>query len=496
MLDRLRRLPLWAIFLLSLAGCWLLRVWFPLYLHYASAPLPDVRRLSPTLAAGLAYGAVLCALFGLHALAHERVRQRLPHRPLVTILLGALLLAQPLITTFPINATDLYRYVIRGRVSSIYGHNPYETPPDAFPDDPYLPLAGEWAGETTPYGPLWELLAAAVTGAAPGNLWLNLLSFKIILTLAFLLTGALLWWTLAADPDRPERATNAGRLLLWAWNPALLLIFVVDGHNDALMLFWLVLGWYLVRRRWPTLGFLTATLAALTKPIALLALPFLFVAAWRSAARVNSGALSFRVARFTPLLYHSQIWFAMGAIAGSALLTTLAFLPFGSPLELIGRLLREATEFAGFSPATLLILLTQRLEWSITTTQISLVMTGLFGLAALWLGWLALCGRSAWRGVADIFTVYVWQALAFRIWYAAWPLVGALLDDDSRAGRRRRRASLWFLFTTQLSVIIYGHMWQFLLGRDFLWSHLIGVPFAFGLPWLLAGWQTRREERL
>lgn len=496
MLYRLRQLPLWAIFLLSLAGCWLLRAWFPFYPFHTRAPLPDVRYFSPTLAAGLGYGGLLCGLFGLHTLAHERVRQRLPRRPLLTILFGALLLVLPLLTTFPINATDLYRYTIRGRVTSVYGQNPYETPPDAFPNDPYLPLAGEWAGETTPYGPVWELIAAAITAAAPGNLWLNLLTFKVIVALAFLLTGALLWWTLAADPDRAAPAANAGRLLLWAWNPALLLIFVVDGHNDAVMLFWLVLGWYLVRRRWPTLGFWIATLGALTKPIGLLALPFLFVAAWRSAAHVNSRALSFRLAGFAPLLYASQIGFALAAAAGSALLAALVFLPFGSPLELIGRLLREATEFAGFSPATLLLLLGQRLEWSVTPAQVSLIMTGLFGLAALWLGWLAICGRAAWRGIADIFLVYVWQALAFRIWYTVWPLAGLLLDDDSRAARLRRRAGLWFLFTAQFSVIIYGHVWQFLLGRDFLWSHLIGVPFTFGLPWLLAGWQTRREEVL
>lgn len=493
MLDRLRRLPLWVIFLLSLAGYWLLRWWFPFYPHHASAPLLDVRSFSPTLAAGLGYGALLCGLFGLHALAHERVRQHLPRRPLLTILFGSLLFALPLLTTFPINATDLYRYVIRGRVQSAYGQNPYEMPPSAFPDDPYLPLAGEWAGETTPYGPVWELIAGAVTGAAPGNLWLNLLSFKAILTLAFLLTGALLWWTLAAGPDRPPPATNAGRLLLWAWNPALLLIFVVDGHNDALMLFWLVLGWYLVRQRWSTLGFLIAVLGALTKPIGLLALPFLFLAAWQNAARANSRVLSFRLAGLTPLLYGSQIRFALAAAVGSGLLVTLAFFPFGSPLELIGRLLREATEFAGFSPATLLFLLAQRLEWPVTTAQISLVTTVLFGLAAMWLGWLALCGRATCRSIADIFTVYVWQALAFRIWYAAWPLAGLLLDDDSRTSRRRLRAGLWFLFTTQFSVIIYGHVWQFLLGHDFLWSHLIGIPFTFGLPWLLAGWQTRRE---
>lgn len=496
MQSRLRQIPLSVLFSSSLAGYVLLRLWFPFHRYYLTVPLRDVRGFTPSLAAGLAYAALLSALFGLHGLAYARVRRDPPRRPFLMIMLGSLLLAVPLLTTYPINATDLYRYAIRGRVSSVYGQSPFVSPPDAFAQDPYLPLAGEWAGETSPYGPLWEGAASVVTGVAPADFWLNLLSFKVLAALAFWLMGVLLWRILVTDPDRLSRAENAGTLLLWAWNPALLLIFIVDGHNDALMLLWLLLGWWFIRRRRPTIGFWVAVLAVLTKPIALLALPFLFLAAWRNAARVNSHSLSPRLGPFAPLVYVSQLAFVLAALGGGAALVTLAFLPFGSPLQLAGRLLREATTFAGFSPATLLILLMERLGWSLTVTQVSRLTTVLFTLAGAWLGWLALRGRATPRSIADAFIAYVWQALAFRIWYAAWPLIWLLVDDDDEVARRRRRVGLWFLFTTQLSVVIYGHVWQYLLAREFLWAHLVGVPFVFGLPWLATRDWRGRGKRL
>jgi hypothetical protein len=48
------------------------------------------------------------------------------------------------------------------------------------------------------------------------------------------------------------------------------------------------------------------------------------------------------------------------------------------------------------------------------------------------------------------------------------------------------QAGLLFLLTTQLSVLIYGHLRVYALGGDHFPAHLIGVPFTFGLPLLLA----------
>ena len=66
------------------------------------------------------------------------------------------------------------------------------------------------------------------------------------------------------------------------------------------------------------------------------------------------------------------------------------------------------------------------------------------------------------RSTADIFFAYLLQALNFRIWYAAWPFPWLLLDagtgPQTLPARYRLRYGLWFLLTSQLSVILYGHV--------------------------------------
>jgi hypothetical protein len=130
----------------------------------------------------------------------------------------------------------------------------------------------------------------------------------------------------------------------------------------------------------------------------------------------------------------------------------------------------------------------------------------LFALFVFWLLWLAWRGRSSMRGAADVFLGYVAGALSFRVWYAVWPFPWLLLDAGSEAGDSdgreasraayRLRVGLWFLLTAQLSVVVYGHLRVFALGGDQAVAHLIGVPFVFVLPWLLALLPARLSRRV
>ena len=463
------RCPLWLTAGLSFLGYLLLAVWFPLQPHFNVYPLADIRDFTPSSGEGLAYGLLLMALFGLYALAYQRARRMAGPPQARMILLAAALFCLPLLFTFPINATDVYRYVIRGRISSVYGENPYEFPPAAFPDDPFLPLAGEWAGETSPYGPVWELLATAVTSGTQDNLLAGLLAFKLAGLVAFIASGALIWFNLSGVP----RQQRSGYTILWAWNPALLLTFVGGAHNDAFMIFWLLLGWGMMRRYGAAPGFLVMLLAPLTKPVALLPLPLFFTAGWRGLIR-----------------WPKRLAFLLATAAGGIGLLFLTFLPFGSPLDLAVRLLREATNNPGFSVSTLILLLFVRLNRPPPLAYMALPGSLLLGGLALWLVWRTWRGRSPARGAADIFAGYIAQALAFRLWYSVWPFPWLLLDrtGDREDGRLpyRLKVGLWFLLTAQLSVLIYGHGRVFLMGGDHFPAHLLGVPFTFGLPFLLA----------
>lgn len=459
---------LWPGLLVGALGGGLLALWFPLWPHVGRVPPADLRTFAPTLLAGLLYVLLLLTLHAVYLSAVGRVGRRALSLP--AVLLGGLLLGLPLLLAYPINATDVYRYLIRGRVAAVYGQSPFVSPPAAFIGDPFLPLAGEWAGETSPYGPLWELVATGIANVSGDNLLLGVMLFKL-LALGCLLAGAAVIW--AVIGERPGRAVAAA---LWAWNPALLLTFAMNGHNDALMLLWLLLGYLVMRRGRPGPGFLLLCLAALTKPVAALALPVFFIAAWRGLPDGRARAR-----------------FALVTIGGAAALTWLAFLPWAAPgrfwqtpFELIGRLLREATDSGGFSPAVwLYFALGQR----VPIESIGAVLRGLFVALVGWVLWRGWRGRPAVRGAADMAFGYLAQALSFRIWYAVWPFPWLLLDEShDAAAAYRLRVGLWFLLLAQLSVVFYGHLRVAVWGGDHVPAHLIGVPLVFGLPWLLARW--------
>jgi hypothetical protein len=469
----MRRPPLWLLVLPSLVGYIAIALIFPLSPDLNRPPLPDIFDFTPSLGAGLAYTALIGALFVFYWLAYRRVRHQ--PVPLAVILSVAVVFCVPLIAAFPYNSTDVYRYFIRARVLVVHGQSPFVAPPSAFPGDPFVPLAGEWATATSPYGPLWELVAAGITLIRPQNLQVTLILFKTLASALQLAIGAVIWANLGGDLAPSERC---GRALLWAWNPALLLISAVNAHNDTLMLFWLVLGWWLFRRR-PLGGLLVLALAPLTKPIALLALPFFYVAALRRAEDSRSRLRLLVVA------------------GGSLGLALLSFLPFallsGQPgsslVDLVQRLVTEAGEGGGFSPTALLVLLVRYAGGNLSVRWVTGAASLLFGIFFFWLIWWAARGRSPLRSVADGLAGYLAQAFKFRIWYAAWPFPWLLLDSTD--GRSRLTAGVWFLLTTQLSVFVYSHLWRLYFYPDHVWTHVIGVPFTFLLPLLVAHTQRR-----
>jgi hypothetical protein len=481
LLNRLDRYPLSLWVVLSLAGYALLAFWFPLLPHYDDVPLADVRSLAPSLAGGLAYALLLCLLFAFFAIAYRRVRSG-RERPRILGLVGAsLLFALPLLLVYPINANDLYRYVIRGRIQSVYSESPFVVPPDGFPDDPFLPLAGEWAGATSPYGPLWELAASGITRVGGDSLLFGLLAFKLLGLLAFTGSAVLLWFIFSPTDKRGEEesanaaSARAANVLLWVWNPALLLIFVVDGHNDALMIFCLLLGFYFMQRDHAAPGFLLMLLGPLVKPIGLLALPLFFITVWRARPSVSA-----------------RLRFLVVILVGGMLLVLITFLPFGDPWQLAQRLIQEAATMASFSPTATLILASHALDFDLALTfrRVAGFATLLFLCLVLWLLWKTWRGRSAVRGTADIYFGYLLQALNFRIWYAAWPFPWLLLDAGT--GRQKPGAAfrlgygLWFLLASQLSVVLYGHIRVYLLDGSQLFAHILGMILVFVLPFILA----------
>lgn len=489
-----RRIPLWVVILASGVGYWVLYAWFPLLPNVDRVPAADIRTFLPAYRQGLLYGLLIVTLYGLYVLAFwkvwagsERDRQANdgrhragPRESLAVVLLIAAMLAAPLLLTYSVNSTDLFRYVISGRITSVYESSPFEMTRDSFASDPYLPLAGEWASETTPYGPAWEGIAAAVTTVAGGELATSIILFKLVGLLAHIGCAALIWGLLSSLA--PERRTAF--TILWAWNPALLLTFVMGAHNDSLMLFWLLLGLLFLQRKAYVTGVWVMALAVLTKPVAALALPFFLVAVLRDLPD-----------------WPSRLRYLLLAGGGALAIGWLSFLPWSgpdsvlfTPLRLGLRLVQEATAFAGFSVAVAGWFRLEAAGVDVPLDTLGLIARAVFLLFLAWLLWQCWRGRSALWAAANVFLGYLYQALSFRIWYATWPFPFLLLDaarpEATDRQAYRLHVGLWFLLLSQISVVVYGHVrvWQY----DGLQppAHYLGVTLVFVLPWLLA-WVSR-----
>jgi hypothetical protein len=171
----------------------------------------------------------------------------------------------------------------------------------------------------------------------------------------------------------------------------------------------------------------------------------------------------------------------------------LAFLPFGSPMPLLQRLIDESQSGALFSPVAFLFWLGETNDRPVSIPNLGRGASLILSAAALLLFWLTWRGRSVIRGAADIFAAYLFTALRFRIWYTTWLFPWLVLDPQSHS---RLYTGLWLLLLSQLSVIHYGHLRIAWLGEDMLLAHFIAIPLIFGLPLaigLVSNWLARRK---
>jgi hypothetical protein len=160
---------------------------------------------------------------------------RLPARWVIAAILAAhaiFLLAPPLALT------DLFNYVNYGRMEVVHNLNPYTTIPILEPHSDPSFLLSNWHQLLSPYGPLFTLLTFVVVplGVA-GSFW----ALKGILVAASLATIFLVWKSarlLGRDP--------LAAIALVGLNPIVLVWGLGGDHNDFLMMFFIVLGFYLL----------------------------------------------------------------------------------------------------------------------------------------------------------------------------------------------------------------------------------------------------------
>src|SRR5277367_1906247 len=140
----------------------------------------------------------------------------------------------------PLALTDIFNYINYGRMEIVHHLNPYTTIPILEPhNDPSYTLSN-WHQLLSPYGPLFTILTFAVVpiGVA-ASFWV----LKGLLAVTSLATIFLVWKCarlLGRDP--------VAAIVLVGLNPVVLVWGLGGDHNDFLMVFFIMLGFYLLLR--------------------------------------------------------------------------------------------------------------------------------------------------------------------------------------------------------------------------------------------------------
>ncbi len=183
------------------------------------------------------FSGAIVVMYGCYVLLVRTHAARLPARWLIGAIgvVYAIFLMSP-----PLALTDLFNYVNYARMEVEHGLNPYATIPVLEPHSDPSFLLSNWHQLLSPYGPLFTLLTCAVV---PLGLAASFWALKTILVLTSLAT-IMLVWKCAQLLGRDPRVAIA----LVALNPIVLVWGVGGDHNDCLMVFCIMLGFYLLLR--------------------------------------------------------------------------------------------------------------------------------------------------------------------------------------------------------------------------------------------------------
>ena len=138
----------------------------------------------------------------------------------------------------PLALTDMFNYINYGRMEVVHNLNPYTTIPVLEPhNDPSYALSN-WHELLSPYGPLFTLLTFAVV---PLGVAASFWALKGILVAASLAIIVLVWKCARLLGREP-----VGAIVLVGLNPIVLVWGLGAGHNDFLMILFIMVGFYLL----------------------------------------------------------------------------------------------------------------------------------------------------------------------------------------------------------------------------------------------------------
>jgi Gpi18-like mannosyltransferase len=193
--------------------------------------------------------------------------RRREDKGLFSILSFTLLLCFLLTVIPPLVSKDVYSNIFYAKIAARYGSNPYIITPQRFASDQLMAYVSlNWKNTAIVYGPLHTYLSIFMNLVAGHGITANIYVFKGAMAIFHLINTLLVWGILAyLAPGRQRFGT-----MIYAWNPLALIIGVGGGHNDLMMMtFVLIALFFLVRgKKWP--GYVFLCLSVMVKYITII----------------------------------------------------------------------------------------------------------------------------------------------------------------------------------------------------------------------------------
>ncbi len=372
---------------------------------------------------------------------------------------------------YPTNAIDVYIYAARSRLLSEYGENPNAVQPAAFWDlDPYMRFASEeWADNLSPYGPLWNQLAAPITWLGGDSIGAAVVGFKLLGVASAIAIG----WLIYAIVREAHPGWALPAALFWLWNPLVLWDGVGNAHNDVTLMLPVVAALWAWQKRLDRWVVPLLVASVLIKYVTLILVPIAVVAVWRRNPEWRERAAG-------------VLW----SLAALVFLAAVSLYPFYD-LESIVTSAREQGSRVAASPAWVVTASLQ--EFSIATVSAETIMNVAYGLAAIAIAvWAVLGWQNPGRLPRAMFEVmFAFMLVAStnqRAWYVIWlvPLAAILIPATPW-----RRALLWSV-TAMLGhalTIWLWYVWDFDAWGYYPYTMII-VTVVFGPVILLTLWQA------
>ncbi|MFA6635522.1 MAG: polyprenol phosphomannose-dependent alpha 1,6 mannosyltransferase MptB [Candidatus Omnitrophota bacterium] len=215
-----------------------------------------------------------------------------------------------------VHSSDLYEYCIRGRMAGLYGINPYFSMPSDIQSDMFYPLIF-WKNTPECYGPAWVYIGIFNTLLFPNSLILTIFFHKFVL-FVFLLAGGYFFFKICEELNFKNKHILTVAYIL---NPLMLLMTIVDGHNEiAMVTFILAALWCVLRSRYAVSMILFAVAVNIKFTYVMIAPLFVAYILWGPGPkplneRLKESAIGiFLAALVTSILWASFTWGSVPAI--------------------------------------------------------------------------------------------------------------------------------------------------------------------------------------